>query len=128
MFFQRLKIKFEKTIWGREASTIETQTLNVSTMKLVHALLLLSCFYLSFCKVSNSMFMQSILNIVKIYKNLETLFWFKDYTVQLPTMAGDSSRDFCYYLDEKALRNCFVVCFYLCIEIKLNENFSNINL
>lgn len=50
MFFQRLKIKFEKTIWGGEASAVETQTLNVSTMKLAHAILLLLCFYLSFCK------------------------------------------------------------------------------
>lgn len=32
-------------------STVETQTLNVSNMKLAHVILLLSCFYLSFCRV-----------------------------------------------------------------------------
>lgn len=31
-------------------STVETQTLNVSNMKLPHVILLLLCFYLSFCK------------------------------------------------------------------------------
>ena len=35
---------------------------------------------------------------------------------------------FFYYLDERALRNCFSVCFYLCLEIKLNKNFSNVDL
>lgn len=55
-FFKRLKIKFQKNIWGAEEFTIETQTLMVSNMKLAHVILLLLCFYLSFCKVSNSLF------------------------------------------------------------------------
>ncbi|KAF4019714.1 hypothetical protein G4228_011458, partial [Cervus hanglu yarkandensis] len=50
--FQRLKIKFQKNTWGEEESTVETQILIVSNMKLGHVILLLLCFYLSFCEAT----------------------------------------------------------------------------
>nr|XP_012421658.1 PREDICTED: complement factor I [Odobenus rosmarus divergens] len=46
MFFQRLKIKFQKNTQGAE----ERQTLRVSNMKLAHVILLHLCFCISFCK------------------------------------------------------------------------------
>ncbi|XP_032256889.1 complement factor I isoform X1 [Halichoerus grypus] len=49
MFFQRLKIKFQKNTQGAE----ERQTLRVSNMKLAHVILLHLCFCISFCKDTN---------------------------------------------------------------------------
>ncbi|XP_008687645.1 complement factor I [Ursus maritimus] len=46
MFFQRLKIKFQKNTQAGE----ERQTLRVSNMKLAHVILLYLCFCISFCK------------------------------------------------------------------------------